>query len=90
MRAMPFHRTPRQTELPPPCCAELGDAGGQQEGGCQSRETLQHTAINLATQVVQRSKELTEQFRALESNTQLKPAFLHWRVGREATATWQL
>lgn len=89
MHAIPFHCTLRQKELPPPCCAELRDAGGQQEGGCQSREIQLHTTLNLSTQVVQRSKDLTEQFCALESNTQLKPAFLvHGK--REATATWQL
>lgn len=75
-------RWPRQTELPPSCWAELGDAG-QQEGRCQSREIHLHTIINLATWVVQRSKDLIEQFCALDSNPQLRPALLRCYVEGE-------
>lgn len=58
MHTIPFHCALKQTKLPPPRWAELGD-GDQQEGGCQSRGIHLHTIIKLATQLVQRSKELT-------------------------------
>lgn len=79
-------RWPRQTELPPSCWAELRDAGGQQEGRCQSREIHLHTYSG-------GSEKQRSHWTIL--CTWLKPtieACLSALVcgRREATANWQL
>lgn len=61
-----------------------------QEGQCQSREIHLHTVITLATQVVQRDKDLLQQFCAFESNT-IQFCLSALGCGKsEAAATWQL
>jgi len=91
MLAIPFHCSlPGAGRASSPLLHGARGCRRSAEGSLpKHRNPPAYTSINLATRVVQRGKDLTEQPCALESGAQLQPAFLHWCVGREATATQQ-